>query len=239
MALPPDSAESFLREVDENLRRDQVRDAARKYANLAIGAALLFLLAVGGYLFWQDRQRKAAEADTEQLSVALGDIGDGNDAAARVKLDILSKSGADGVSASARLANAVLALQKGDRKAASALYAGIAADKGLAQPYRDVALVRGTAVDFDSLKPDEVITRLQPLAQPGNAFFGSAGEMTGMALLAKGQKNAAAQLFAKIAADKDVPESLRSRAVQVAGSLGVDASASLPSSDGLLPATAQ
>ena len=50
-----------------------------------------------------------------------------------------------------------------------------------------------------------------------------------MALLAKGQRGPAAQLFAKIAADKSVPESLRSRAVQVAGSLGVDASASLPS----------
>jgi hypothetical protein len=52
--------------------------------------------------------------------------------------------------------------------------------------------------------------------------------MVGMALIAKGQKSAAAQLFAKIAADKGVPESLRSRAVQVAGSLGLDASASLP-----------
>ena len=238
MALPPDPAESFLREVDENLRRDQVRDAARKYANLAIGTAIVFLVAVGAYLFWQDRQRKAAEADTEQLSAALSEIGDGKDAAATTKLDALTKSRAHGVSASARLANAVLALQKGDRKSASAIYAALAADKGLAQPYRDLALVRGTALDFDGLKPDEVIARLQPLAKPGNAFFGSAGEMTGMALLAKGQKNAAAQLFAKIAADKSVPESLRSRAVQVAGSLGVDASASLPSV-GLMPATAQ
>ncbi len=238
MALPPDPTESFLREVDENLRRDQVRDAARKYANLAIGAAILFLIAVGAYLFWQDRQRKAAETDTEQLSAALTDIGDGHDAAATTKLDALAKSDADGVSASARLANAVLALQKGDRTSASAIYAAMAADKGLAQPYRDLALVRGTALDFDSLKPEVVIARLQPLAQPGNAFFGTAGEMTGMALLAKGQKNAAAQLFAKIAADKTVPESLRSRAVQVAGTLGVDASASLPAA-GPLPVTAQ
>jgi hypothetical protein len=89
-------------------------------------------------------------------------------------------------------------------------------------------LVRGTAIDYDALKPDEVIARLQPLAVTGQPFFGSAGEMVGMALIAKGQKLAAAQLFAKIAADDTVPDSLRSRAVQVAGSLGLDASASLP-----------
>ena len=88
--------------------------------------------------------------------------------------------------------------------------------------------MRGTALDYDSLKPDEVIARLQPLAEPGKPFYGSAGEMVGMALIAKGQRGPAAELFKKIAADKSVPESLRSRAVQVAGTLGVDASASLP-----------
>ena len=88
--------------------------------------------------------------------------------------------------------------------------------------------MRGTSLDFDTLKPDEVIARLQPLAVAGEPFFGSAGEMVAMALLAKGQKPAAAQLFAKIAADDGVPDSLRARAVQVAGTLGVDASASLP-----------
>ena len=89
--------------------------------------------------------------------------------------------------------------------------------------------MRGTALEYDAIGPDAVIARLQPLAEPGQPFFGTAAEMVGMALLAKGQRGPAAQLFAKIAADKSVPESLRSRAVQVAGSLGVDASASLPS----------
>ena len=129
---------------------------------------------------------------------------------------------------SPRLSRAALALQQGNRKLAATTYAEVAADTSLAQPYRDLALVRGTALDFDTLKPDEVIARLQPLAVAGQPFFGSAGEMVGMALLAKGQKPAAAQLFAKIAADEGVPDSLRSRAVQVAGSLGIDASASLP-----------
>jgi hypothetical protein len=121
-----------------------------------------------------------------------------------------------------------LALQQGNRKLAATIYSEVAADTTLAKPFRDAALVRGTSLEYDSLKPDDIIARLQPIAEPGQPFFGSAGEMVGMALIAKGQKPAAAQLFAKIAADKGVPESLRSRAVQVAGSLGLDASASLP-----------
>jgi hypothetical protein len=201
---------------------------AKRYAGIVITGVVLFLLAVAGYLYWQDRQRKQAEAGTEQLTLTLQDIGNNKMAAAPAQLDALRQSDADGVAATAGLTRAALALQQGNRKLAATTYAEIAADKDFPQPFRDLALVRGTALDYDTLKPDEVIARLQPLAIAGQPFFGSAGEMVGMALIAKGQKAAAAQLFAKIAADKAVPDSLRSRAVQVAGSLGLDASASLP-----------
>jgi hypothetical protein len=228
LALPPDTAESFVREVDENLRRDQMAARAKRYGGVAIAAVVLFLIGVAGYLYWQDSQRKKAEAGTEQLTLTLQDVGANKMAAAPAQFDALRQSDADGVKATAGLSRAALALQQGNRKLATTIYAEIAADTALAQPYRDLALVRGTALDYDTLKPDQVIARLQPLAATGQPFFGSAGEMVGMALIAKGQKPAAAQLFAKIAADKGVPESLRSRAVQVAGSLGLDASASLP-----------
>jgi hypothetical protein len=228
LALPPDTAESFVREVDENLRRDQAAEFAKRFGPVIAVAVVVFLLAVGGYLFWQSRQRAAAEAATEQLATTLQDVGAGRVAAAPAKLQTLEQSDADGVRATAALSRAALALQQNNRKLATTIYAGIAADTGLAKPYRDLATVRGTALEFDALKPDEVIARLQPLATPGEPFFGSAGEMIGMALIAKGQKPAAAQLFAKIAADKGAPDSLRGRAVQMAGSLGIDASASLP-----------
>lgn len=228
MALPPDTAESFVREVDENLRRDQMAERAKRYGGVVAVAVVLFLIAVACYLYWQHRQRLEAEAGTEQLAGALQDIGSNKMATAPAQLDVLRQADVEGVKATAGLTRASLALQQGNRKLASTIYAEIAADTSLSQAFRDVALVRGTALDYDSLKPDEVIARLQPIAEPGQPFFGSAGEMVGMALIAKGQKSAAAQLFAKIAADKGVPESLRSRAVQVAGSLGLDASASLP-----------
>jgi hypothetical protein len=230
LALPPDTADSFVREVDENLQRDQMAERAKRYGGVIIGALLLFLAAVAGYLYWQDRQLKAAEAGTEQLTGALQDIGASKLAKAPATLDTLRQSDAEGVKAVAGLTRAALALQQGNRQLASKIYSETAADKSFSKPYRDLALVRGTSLDFDSLKPDEVIARLQPLAVAGEPFFGSAGEMIAMALLAKGQKPAAAQLFAKIAADDGVPDPMRARAVQVAGSLGIDASASLPAS---------
>lgn len=236
MALPPDTAETFVREVDENLRRDRMRDLAKSYGKWLVAAIILFLAATGGYLFWQDRQEKQAIADSETISAALDKISSGNAKAAQAELAPLSDSSNDVTRATALLGRASLALRQNDRKTASDLFRQVAADDGLPQPYRDLAVVRGTMTEYDSLKPDEVIQRLSPLAQPGNPYFGTAGEMTAMAMLAKGDRNGAGQLFAKIAADKQVPGTIRSRAVQIAGSLGVDATAVLPSDVAAPPA---
>ena len=228
MALPTDPAESFVREVDENLRRDQMADMAKSYGKWIVAAVVLFLAAVGGYLYWQNRQQQQASTDSEAVSAALDKVASGNLKGAQTELTPLSASSNDVTRASALLGRAAIALRQNDRKAAGDLYRQVEADSGLPQPFRDLATVRRTMTEYDSLKPDEVIARLAPLSQPGNPFFGSAGEMTGLAMLAKGDRNGAGQLFAKIAADKQVPQSIRSRAVQLAGSLGVDATASMP-----------
>ena len=49
-----------------------------------------------------------------------------------------------------------------------------------------------------------------------------------MALIKQGKNAEAGQLFAQIAHDKQVPDALRGRAVQIASTLGVDASGALP-----------
>ena len=228
LALPTDPAESFVREVDENLRRDQARDFLKKNGPWIIGAALLFLAAIAGWLYWQDRQVKQAEAETERLNATLTQIGGGQTAQAARQLAPLQSSEADGVRAAARLANAAVALEKADRKSAIAEYRAVMEDKGLAQPYRDLATIRATALEFDQMKPEDVIARLEDLAVAGKPWFGSAGEMTAMALLKQGKKAEAGRMFAALAADDQVPNTIRSRAVQIAGTLGVDATASLP-----------
>ena len=236
MALPSDPAETFVREVDENLRRDQMRDMARAYGKWIVAAVVLFLIAVGGYLYWQSRQQEQASTESEALSAALDKAEAGNPKAAAADLEPIAGSSSDVNRASARLAQAALALRQNDRKTATDIYRQLAADVDLPQPYRDVATLRGTMIEYDSLKPDEAIARLTPLAQPGKPFFGSAGELVAMAMLAKGDRAGAGQLFAKIAADSQVPQTIRARAVQIAGSLGVDATASLPGMPGAITA---
>jgi hypothetical protein len=47
----------FLREVDENLRRDQMEQFAKRYGKWLIAAVVLFLVAFGAYLLWHKKQQ--------------------------------------------------------------------------------------------------------------------------------------------------------------------------------------
>ncbi len=223
MALPPKTDEAFLREVDDELRRDQL---AGFWTNWGIWVAIgvvAALAALAGFLYWQHHNREAAGIEGEQLQAAYDSLGANNAAVAAKPLAALAASSRDGYRALAMFTQADVLLQKNDMKGAAAKLGTIAADTSLAKPFRDLALVRQTSAEFDMLKPQVVVERLRPLAVPGGAWLGSAGEMVAIAYLRMNQRQQAGTMFGQIARDTDVPETIRQRAVQMAGVLGVDA----------------
>jgi hypothetical protein len=222
----------FLREVDENLRRDQMEQFAKRYGKWLVAAVVLFLVAFGAYLFWQKKQQEKATAQSEELMTIYNDIGTGKTEAAKKKLQPLETADSGVVRSLALLTEAAIALDANDRDTAMSKYRALSADKGIPDPYRNLALLRATALEFDKLKPEEVISRMEPLAKPGKPWFGSAGELTAMAYIKQGKTQEAGRLFAAISADKQVPDTIRSRAVQIAGTLGVEASAAQPAQPG-------
>ena len=225
MAVSPNNDEAFLREVDEELRRDELLSLWKRYGRIALIVVGVGLLAFAGFLFWQHQQEKGREVEGEQLSAAIADLQAQRTDPAGVKLKELVGSGNPAYVAVARFDLATLAAQKNDLKGASKIYGEIIADPKAPQPYRDLALLRQTALDFDTLPPATVVDRLKPLAVEGNAWFGSAGEMTAMAYLAMNKRTDAGRLFAAIASDAKQPQTLRARASRLANSLGVDVAA--------------
>lgn len=223
MALPPKTDESFLREVDEELRRDQLAGFWTQWGKWVAVAVVAALIALAGFLYWQHRRDTAAGVEGEQLQVAYDALAANNVAGAGKTLATLAASDRDGYSVLARFTEADILLQKEDMKGAAAKLAAIASDTSVAKPFRDLALVRQTSAEYDTLKPQVVVERLRPLAVAGNPWLGSAGEMVAVAYLRLDQRQQAGTLFGQIARDTGVPESTRQRAVQMAGVLGVDA----------------
>jgi hypothetical protein len=223
LAIKPVDNETFYREVDEELRREQLSGWWKRYGRMVIAGAIVFLVALGGAIWWHEQKLEQAGGRGERLVQIFKDIQAGRTRDIDTRLDALAKEGSPGYRAAALLTKADVAIQSGNEAAAIAGFKAVAEDDDLPEPYRNLALIRQTALEFDKIAPAEVIRRLQPLAVSGNAWFGSAGEMVAAAYLKQNQPQRAAPVFAAIAKDETVPDTLRSRAVQMAGALGIDA----------------
>jgi hypothetical protein len=223
LALKPTDGETFLKEVDEELRREQMNRFVTRYGWWLLAALVLVLAAIGGWIWWQNHQRALAGAQGEELIEALDSIESGNRAAAQGRIAALAESGSEGYRAAALFTRANSEIAGGNTPAAIATLRGIAGNEDFEETYRQAALIRQTALEFDSLRPQVVVQRLGPLAGEGSAWLGTAGEMVGIAYLKMRRPDLAGPIFARIGRDETVPGSIRTRAIQMAGSLGFSA----------------
>ncbi len=228
---------AFLREVDDALREDQVLTAFQRYGK-PVGALIVAgLLGLGGWLWYENHQNTVAGEQGEVLTQAIDKLEVRNLKAASEDVAPLVKDGTDGYRASALMLQAGVLSEQGKPDEAAKAFAAIAADADAPKPFRDLATIREVALTFDKIGADKVVERLKPLAVPGNAWFGSAGELVGIAYMKQGKNELAGAMFAQIAKDETVPDSLRRRTRQMAGLLGVDAVED-PGAIKVVPATA-
>lgn len=215
--------EGFLREIDEALREEQALDLFKRFGKPLAAAIVLGLLGLAGYLYWDHASSEKAADHAAKTITALDQLDGGNrDAASKVFTD-LAADGPDGSRAVAAMALAGIKADEGKADEAAKAFTAVADDSSAPQPLRDLATIRAVAVKFDSLPPDQVIARLKPLAIPGNAWFGPAGELVALAYLKQGKVEQAGPLLAAIARDKNVSESQQARTRQMAAQLGFDA----------------
>ena len=219
MALTPTENEAFLREVDENLRRDQMTGLARKWGTAGAMVVGLFLIGLAAFLWWRSHKAEQAGKDGEQFVQVMGAAEVGSATPNDPRLVALANSPREGYRALAKLTQANLTA-KDDPAAGAKAYLAIAGDTAMPQAMRDLATVRAVGLQFDSLPPADVVAKLKPLTVATNAWFGSAAELTAMAYLKMNRKDLAGPLFAAIARDGDAPVGLRSRAAGMATALG-------------------
>ena len=217
------SDDVFVREVDDAVRRSDMEAFGKRYGWWLLGLVILGLAAFGGYIIWQNRQAAADGKVAEQYVTAMDAAAAGDVKTAKPILAELSDGSNEGYRASSLMMEGNLAAQKNEVKAAVAAYGKVVGDESLPQAFRDLALVRRTALEFDTIKPEQVVQRLKPLAVEGKPWFGPAGEMVALAYAKMGREDLAGTLLGAMSKDKDLPESTRKRTRQLAGVYGVDA----------------
>lgn len=159
-----------FREVDDDLRREQLKRLWQRYGKFIIGAAVLVVVAVAVsvILTSMSEGRAAADGDRFYAAVALETAEDYD--AARAAFEALREDGTGGYPILADFHLASIDAATGNATAAVAAFDAIANNTNAGQELRDVAAIRAAMLLLDSATYDQLEPRLAPLNVEGNAF---------------------------------------------------------------------
>jgi hypothetical protein len=198
-------------EVDEDVRRDQLKKLWEQYSIYIVAGALLIIAAVGGWRGYQYLEaQKAVEAGAAfDKAVELSETNKHSEAEAA--FNELAAKAPSGYRMMARL-RAAAEVANRDPKAAAKLYDDIAADRSAGTTAQELAKIRAAELVLDSSSYPEMLQRLEPATAPGATYRHSARELLALSAWRAGDNAAARQWLDLIANDGETPPSLRSRA---------------------------
>lgn len=206
------SDDSFIREVDEELRSERVQDVWKKYGKLMIAGAAAVVIGTAGYRGYQyyNAQKAASAGDSFMEAVLLSNTGKTDDALKQFQSLKDLDSPAYASLASLRIASDLA--KSGDAKGAVAAYDAVAADTSADQNLRSIARLRAAMLLVDSGTVTEVEARVGPLTGPGGAYKVSAQEALALAYYKAGDLPKSAKLFDEIIANETTPRAIGQRA---------------------------
>ncbi len=200
----------IFQEVDEEVRREKLKQLWERYSNLIVAAALAVVLAVGGwrgYDWWETR--KAAESGAAfEAALLLAEGGKPDEA--RAAFAKLAQEGSSGYRILARFREAA-ELVRTDPAAAVQAYGVLAGDSSLGRTMQDLAAIRGGLILVDTVQFAELAAKLEPLTSADRPFRHTARELLALAAWRTGDQAAAKRWFDLIATDTETPAGTRQR----------------------------
>jgi hypothetical protein len=198
-------------EVNEEVRREQLKKLWDSYSLYIIALALLVIAGVGGWRAYQyfDAQKAAEAGDAFNKAIELSEQGKHTESEAAFA-DLAAKA-PYGYRALARFRAAGEAAAR-DPQAAAKLFDEIAADRSAGTELQELARIRAAGLLVDSATYADMKQRLEPDTGSGATFHHVARELLALSAFHANDSTAARQWLDMIALDGETPPSLRSRA---------------------------
>ncbi len=210
-----DRTDSFLREVDEEVRRDQLMQILKRYGVFIAAGIIALFVGVIGYKWWMSSQNAARETAGASFLAASRLAGEGKTDEALKAFTALRSSAPEGYKQLAALRVAGEHAQAGRTAEALAAYEAVAKDTSGDAILRDFATLQSAMLRLDQADWTEMKNRLTPLVDESSPWHPAAREVMGLAAYKAGQIEEATKLFEQILGDRATPAGLSRRAQEM------------------------
>ena len=206
------SERDIFKEVEEDLRREQLAKLWDRYGIYVLGGAAAIILFVGAFNGYRWYEAKRASENGTAFFQATTLAGEQKYAEARDALAKLGKDAPSGYRALARLEIAALNAKEGRKADALTVYDQVASDNSVDGVLKDFAKVQGAALRLDEAEPAEIARRLDKLDADSNPWRYSARELLALSAYRSGNTAESEKLFTRILSDPFAPAEMRRRA---------------------------
>ena len=155
--------DGFLREVEEELRRERLEKIWRQYGNYIIAAAVLIVVGVAGFKYYESSRLSAAQATGARYQEAIALAEDGKEGSAAKEFETIASEGGKGYRALARLQLAGTLLKEGKRDEAFKTFEVLADDSSADDMLRQYAALQAASLRLGKADFTEMQNRLNPL----------------------------------------------------------------------------
>ncbi|UOA26781.1 tetratricopeptide repeat protein [Pseudosulfitobacter sp. DSM 107133] len=208
--------DSFIDEVNDEVRRDRLYGMLRRYGWIAI---LVIVLIVGGAAFSEWRKAQA-RTEAEALGDAMLNALKLDDSAARAAAFSKIEAGQPSARAVLNFLTASEEFEAGDAADATAHLQEIANNNDVPLIYRQIASFKMLGQGAATMSVEDRRAGYEALAQPGVALRLLASEQLAMIDIETGDTDAAIARLKTILDDSEVTPDLQQRALQVIVALG-------------------
>ena len=198
-------------EVDEEVRREQLKKLWDQYSLYIVALALLIIAGVGGWRGYQYLEAKKAAEAGAAFNAAVELSEQNKHAEAEAAFTELAAKAPSGYRMLARFRAAAETANR-DPQAAAKLFDELAADRSIGAEQQDLARIRGAGLLLDTTSYQNMVERLEPSTGPGATFRHMARELLALSAWRANDIAATRQWLDMIALDGETPPSLRSRA---------------------------
>lgn len=212
-----DNNDPMLRELEAEVRREQMAKLWDRYGIYAIVLAALLVVGVGGYKWWEARSIAAAEEAGARYEEAMRLAQEGKGDEARQAFEAMAREAPKGYASLARLQIAGEAASAGKTADAISAYEAVAGDGSVDALLRQYAQLQIASLKVDTADFTEMQNRLTPLLGDDSAWRHNARELLGLSAYRSGRLEEARQLFLELAADQKTPFYVRERAGLIMG----------------------
>jgi hypothetical protein len=198
----------IFQQVDEEVRREQLRKLWERYGSLVIAACVLVVLATAGWRTYEWYQAKQAAEASAKFEAAVALVNDGKSKEAEEAFGQIAAGSTSSYRMLAKFREAAEVARR-DPQAAVAIYDQLAADSSLGRDLQDLAALRAGTILVDTAPYSEIVRRLEPLTAPDRTFRHSARGMLALAAWRAKDTAAMRKWSDMILADGETPSGTR------------------------------